>query len=63
MRNVRSSSRLLGAGGVFRGGVCLGGGLSGGVHLPFLRTEFLTHACKNITFPQLRLRTVTIKIW
>ena len=23
-------------------------------------TEFLTHACKNITFPQLRLRTVKI---
>ena len=25
---------------------------------PSLWTEFLTHACENITFPQLRLRTV-----
>ena len=25
---------------------------------PPLWTEFLTHACENITFPQLRLRTV-----
>ena len=33
-------------------GVCVGG-----VHLP-MWTEFLTHACGNITFPQLRLRTV-----
>ena len=30
----------------------------GGVHLP-LWTEFLTHTCENITFPQLCLRTVT----
>ena len=35
--------------------VCLGG-----VHLPPLWTEFLTHACENITFPQLLLRTVII---
>ena len=28
-----------------------------GVHLPQW-TEFLTHACENTTFPQLRLRTV-----
>ena len=27
---------------------------------PLLWTEFLTHACENITFPQLLLRTVTI---
>ena len=27
---------------------------------PHLWTEFLTHACENITFPQLLLRTVTI---
>ena len=27
------------------------------MHAP--RTEFLTHACENITFPQLLLRTVT----
>ena len=26
-----------------------------------LWTEFLTHACENITFPQLHLRTVIIK--
>ena len=39
-------------------GVCQ----DGCVHLP-LWTEFLTHACENITFPQLRLRTViTVKI-
>ena len=36
-------------------GVCPGGGVC--VHLP-LWTEFLTHACENITFPQLRFRTV-----
>ena len=28
-----------------------------GIHTP-LWTEFLTHACENITFPQLRLRMV-----
>ena len=38
MRTVRCSSRM--PGGVFLGGV----------HRP-LRTEFLTHACENITFP------------
>ena len=48
MRTVRCSGFLM-----MRGGVCLGGG----VHLP-LWTEFLTHICENITFPQLRLRTV-----
>ena len=26
-------------------------------------TEFLTHACENITFPQLLLRTVTSSFW
>ena len=38
-------------------GVCL---VCPGGCLPslFLWTEFLTHACENITFPQLRLRTV-----
>ena len=51
-------------GGVCLGGVCLGGRcLPGGVYLgghtpPPLWTEFLTHACENITFPQLHLRTV-----
>ena len=28
---------------------------------PYLWTEFLTQACENITFPQLRLRTVKIR--
>ena len=32
-----------------------------GAHLPLPPwTEFLTHACENITFPQLLLRTVKI---
>ena len=38
------------------GGGCLPGGC---VHST-LWTEFLTHACENITFPQLCLRTVKI---
>ena len=42
--------------GCVPGGVCLGGICLGGVHHP--RTEFLTHACENITFPQLMLWTV-----
>ena len=44
---------------------CLGGCLPrregclpGGCTPPPLWTEFLTHACENITFPQLLLRTV-----
>ena len=54
--------------GVVRPGRCLSKGvspqqgclpiLSGGV--PPLWTKFLTHACENITFPQLRLRMVII---
>ena len=43
--------------GVCPGGVCLV--CPGGRH-PSLWTESLTHACENITFPQLRLRTVMI---
>ena len=42
-------------------GVCLGGGgvyPGGSGRHPLLWTEFLTHACENITFPQLPLRTV-----
>ena len=31
------------------------------MHTP--QTEFLTHACESITFPQLLLRTVTIGFW
>ena len=71
MRTVRCSSRLLGGGGVYpgvsvQGGFCLQGvsaqdsvclwGLPRGFTSPL--TEFLTHNCENITFPQLRLRTV-----
>ena len=44
-------------GDVCLGGVCIGGVCLGGVHLPPW-TEFLTHACENITFPQLLFRTV-----
>ena len=44
-----------------RGGVCPGQVcLPGGCTPPPLWTEFLTHACENITFPQLLLRTVKI---
>ena len=57
MRTVRSSSRLL-----WGGGVCP---VVGGVSQHALEqtpaplwTEWLTDRCKNITFPQLRLRTV-----
>ena len=46
-------------GDVCQGGVCLGGDCPGGVSQhameqipPPLWTEFLTHACENITFPQ-----------
>ena len=46
-----------------QGGVFLpGGGCLPDTPAPPVWTEFLTHACENITFPQLRLRTVTRKI-
>ena len=58
-------------GGVCPGGVCPGwmsaqGGVCISQHAmgqtsPLPWTEFLTHACENITFPQLLLRTVKIK--
>ena len=62
--------------GAFQGSVCPAGclpgmgGMSawgvsawqGGVHLPPLWTEFLTQTCENITFPQLRLRTVEMPV-
>ena len=45
-----------------KGGVCLPGGVftcqEGCLEDTPLWTEFLTHACENITFPQLRLRMV-----
>ena len=66
MRTVHCSGCLLGGVCLGVGGVCSTGGLSRevsaqeGIHLPLWR-EFLTHACENITFPQLLLRTVIIK--
>ena len=63
MRTVRRGGRLW-RGGVCQG-VCQGAGMSAqgvypnGADTP--RTDFLTHACENITFPQPLLRTV--KIW
>ena len=42
-------------------GVCVcPGGVCQRVYTSHPRTEFLTHACENITCPQLRLRTVKI---
>ena len=57
-RTVRCSSRLLGGGDVCpgvsaQGGVCLGEGDCGGgclLDTALLWTEFLRHACENITF-------------
>ena len=53
-------------GGVCQGGVSAWGCLPRGVCLEGCTplppwTEFLTHACGNITFPQLCLRTVIIR--
>ena len=50
---------------VCRGGVCPGVCVSQhpmGQTPPPLWTGFLTHACENITFPQLLLRTVRRKV-
>ena len=62
MRTVCWSSRL-GGGGLpicLPGDVCPEGSAQGSVYLPHLPClkEFLTHACENITFAQLHLRTV-----
>ena len=43
-----------------RGCLMAGGCLPLGLYTSPLWTEFLTSACENITFPQLRLRTVKI---
>ena len=60
MRTVRCSSGPGRGGGVCpEGGVCPGGSALGGVHPPPW-TEFVTHACENITFLQLRLQMVII---
>ena len=40
-------------------GACMAGGGIHGIHTPPW-IKFLTHACENITFPQLLLRAVTI---
>ena len=50
----------LGGGCVPGGGVAFGqgGACPGGLCVQPLWTEFLTHTCENITFVQLRLRTV-----
>ena len=63
IRTVRCSSRLPGMGGVCPGGMSVwdGGVSAHGVYTSPLRTEFLTHICENITFLQLRLRTVIIQ--
>ena len=66
MSTVRCScsGRLGGGGGVCLGAVCPGRGcvcVSGG-YTPSLWTEFLTHACENITFLQLLLWMVISKI-
>ena len=45
--------------GVCPGGGCVPRGLSGTPN-PLLWTEWLADRCKNITFPQLRLRVVTV---
>ena len=58
MRTVRCSGRLSGLSA--RGGICLGGVTARGVYTFLPWTEFLTHACENITFPQLLLQTVNI---
>ena len=47
-------------GGSTQGGVSLAC-LLRGVYTSLLWTKFLTHACENITFPQLRLRLVKIQ--
>ena len=59
MRTVRCSGRLIKEGCLpAQGG---GGCLPRVVYTsPSQWTEFLTHICENITFPQLRLRTVKI---
>ena len=61
MLTVRCSGRS--EGGVCLGGVCLEGVCPGGIYTnPHMYREFLTHACENFTFPQLRLRTVTSRL-
>ena len=63
---VLSAAVAVCLGGVCQEGICpsgclpMGGRVARGVRLPPW-TEFLTDACENITFPQLRLRTVTNK--
>ena len=54
-------SHVLSRGTGARGGLVLGGlVLMGGMVLPAPHPREQTDTCKNITFPQLRLRAVTI---
>ena len=55
-----SAQRGVCLGGVSPWGLCLplGDGRRGIYTSPSLWTEFLTHACDNITFPQILFRTV-----
>ena len=53
---VPSAAVAVGGVSACPGGVCP---VHAGIHPPKW-TEFLTHACENITFPQLLLRTVII---
>ena len=65
MRTVRCSGRRGCVSQHTLGRGCLPGGCLPQCMLgytPLLWTEFLTHACENITFPQLLLRTVKINI-
>ena len=50
-------------GGVCPGGSARRGDICLGCTPPPMWTEFLTHACENITFPQLRLQTVISQKW
>ena len=54
-------------GGVFLGCVCLGGvsayGWSAQGVYNLTSVNRITHRCKNITFPQLRLQTVVKHYW
>ena len=57
MRTLRCSSRWWGGGGGLPGGIS---SVHARIQPPPLWTEWLTNRCKNITFPQLRLRTAII---
>ena len=64
MRTARSltasHSIRCGEGGKHARGMCMVGGVRAMHNPPPLWTEFLTHACENINFPQLLLWAVKI---